>query len=181
MAATRTILVRDGYDQVTIESVAREAGVSRPTVYRRWPSKAHLVFDAAFGQPDIGDLLTGSDDFGADLHRFVRAVVEFWREPAVHAAALGILADRHRDPQLQIRAQQLLDDATRAQFAALVRHGVARGAVDAELDADTLYDTVIGSAFYAVHVLDRRDVDDCVAHLGALLLRGAAVRNQEHP
>ena len=52
MAATRKLLATDGYDQMSIESIAKEAGVSRPTIYRRWPSKAHVVFDAAFGQPD---------------------------------------------------------------------------------------------------------------------------------
>ena len=39
MTATRHLLTRDGYDQVSMDAIAKEAGVSRPTVYRRWPSK----------------------------------------------------------------------------------------------------------------------------------------------
>lgn len=182
-AATRRLLIRDGYDQVTIEAVAREAGVSRPTVYRRWPSKAHVVFDAAFHRGEAGEILTSTGDFAIDLRRFLYAVVEFWREPVVYAAALGILAERHRDPRLRIGAQQLLDEATQARFGALVRDGIRQGAVPAELDPDALYDTVIGSTFYAVHVRDISDVDAFVTHLCSLVAPGAPTqtRNRDDP
>ncbi|WP_197377301.1 TetR/AcrR family transcriptional regulator [Mycolicibacterium baixiangningiae] len=179
MSATRRLLIRDGYDQVTIEAVAREAGVSRPTVYRRWPSKAHVVFDAAFQTGGTTEILSGTGDFVTDLHRFLHAVVEFWREPVVYAAALGILAERHRHPELRIRAQQLLDEATQARFTALVRDGIDQGAVDPSMDAESLYDTVIGSTFYAVHVRDVTDVDTLVTHLCSLAMVGATSRDEE--
>lgn len=179
MSATRRLLIRDGYDQVTIEAVAREAGVSRPTVYRRWPSKAHVVFDAAFQTGGTAEILTGTGDFATDLHRFLHAVVAFWREPVVYAAALGILADRHRHPELRIRAQQLLDEATQAQFTALVRDGIGQGVVARETDPESLYDTVIGSTFFAVHVRDVADVDAYVSHLCSLAMQGAAVRDED--
>ncbi|WP_103353440.1 TetR/AcrR family transcriptional regulator [Amycolatopsis sp. CA-128772] len=44
--ATRARLVRDGYSLMTIGDIATDAGVSRPTLYRRWGSKFELVVDA---------------------------------------------------------------------------------------------------------------------------------------
>ncbi|WP_405132841.1 TetR/AcrR family transcriptional regulator [Nocardia sp. NBC_01388] len=41
--ATLKLLVEVGYDQLSIESVATEAGVGKPTIYRRYPGKAALV------------------------------------------------------------------------------------------------------------------------------------------
>jgi AcrR family transcriptional regulator len=41
--ATLKLLVEVGYDQLSIESVAAEAGVGKPTVYRRYAGKAALV------------------------------------------------------------------------------------------------------------------------------------------
>ncbi|KUI32420.1 TetR family transcriptional regulator [Mycobacterium sp. IS-1742] len=180
LEATRRILARDGYDQVTVDAVAREAGVSRPTVYRRWPSKAHIVFDAAFQTDSSDEIFTRTGDFVADLRRFLRAVVEFWREPVVYAAALGILAERHGSPELRIKAQQLLDEATQDRFTALVRDGVRQGAVAAGMDAESLYDTVIGSTFYAVYVRDISDsgIDAFVAHLCFLVTQGAPDREE---
>lgn len=179
MLAARRQLTDVGYDQVTVESIAREAGVGRPTVYRRWPSKAHVVFDAAFGSPAaIGDMFASSGDFTTDLHRFAKSVLEFWREPVVAAAALGILADRTRDPQLQIRTQQLLDEETRTQFCRLVQSGIDQGAVRPDLDADMLFDLLVGTSFYTAQVLQRdHDTDEAIERLCALVMQGVGLRN----
>ncbi len=53
---------RDGYDQVTVDAVARGAGPSRLIVYRRWPSKVDVVFDAAFQVNDASEISTGTGD-----------------------------------------------------------------------------------------------------------------------
>jgi AcrR family transcriptional regulator len=44
--ATRARLVQDGYSRMTIGDIAADAGVSRPTLYRRWGTKLELVTDA---------------------------------------------------------------------------------------------------------------------------------------
>lgn len=174
MDATRRLLVRDGYEQVTIDAIAREAGVSRPTVYRRWPSKAHVVFEAAFGQPSDAALVENSGDFETDLLVFVREVLRFWREPVVEAAALGILADRHRDRDLHIRTQQLLDERTLTEFTALVRSGVDQGLVRRDVDVDMLYQMLVGTAFYAAQIQQNDDIDILAERLCAMVIRGAA-------
>jgi len=172
MTATRRLLVHDGYDQVSVEAIAKEAGVSRPTVYRRWPSKAHVVFEAAFDGP--GDRTPEhAGDVEAEIREFIGATVEFWTEPVVRAAALGILADRARDPELHIRTQQLLDEQTRSAFTELARRGIEAGAFRPDLEIDTLYELLIGTAFYAVQVQHRTDTADLVGQLCSLVLHGA--------
>ena len=51
MAATQQLLAEVGYDDLTLALVAERAGTSRPALYRRWPSKGHLVYDALFPSP----------------------------------------------------------------------------------------------------------------------------------
>jgi AcrR family transcriptional regulator len=46
ITATRKRLVLDGYSNMTIGDIAADAGVSRPTIYRRWESKLELTIDA---------------------------------------------------------------------------------------------------------------------------------------
>ena len=43
--STSKLFALKGYEQLTIEGVAAEAGVSKQTIYRWWPSKAALVGD----------------------------------------------------------------------------------------------------------------------------------------
>lgn len=177
LAAARTLLARDGYEQLSIEQIARAAGVSRPTVYRRWPSKAHIVFDAAFGDGRDAEFPPRSGDFATDLHTFVGSALSFWSDPVVSAAALGILSERHRNPDLSIRTQQLLDESTGTTFAELVRSGIDQGAVRADVDIDMLYHLLIGTAFYLAHMgggqRSERSQDD-TRRLCALVLDGAA-------
>ena len=174
MAATRKLLAADGYDQMSIESIAKEAGVSRPTIYRRWPSKAHVVFDAAFGQPDDGEFPGNTGDFDIDLRAFVHGALTFWRDPVVEAAALGILAERRRDPELHIRTQQLLDERTVAHFRTLVSSGIEQGVVDRHVDVDAFYQLVIGTTFYQSQVVAaaESDVEQLVERLCSLVIHG---------
>jgi AcrR family transcriptional regulator len=173
MAATRALLISDGYDQVTIDAIAREAGVSRPTVYRRWPSKSHVAFEAAFGNPDEHPIPQSSGDVITDLRQFISGATEFWSDSVVQSAALGVLADRRRDPQLHIRTQQLLDEQTRHAFTDIARRGIAEGVLRDDLEIDTLYDLLVGSTFYAVQVQHRTDIEVLVDQLCSLVLRGA--------
>lgn len=179
MAATRRLLTDVGYDQVSMESIARAAGVSRPTIYRRWPSKAHVVFEAAFGTDGGTTGLPRSGDFETDLREFVRGAIAFWREPVVEAATMGILAERRRDSELHIRTQQLLDDRIRAELADLVRAGAEQGRVRPDVDTDTLFNVLVGTTFYGALVDGRDDTDQLVDKLCSLVMQGAQAREKE--
>ena len=65
--ATRARLVQDGYSRMTIGDIAADAGVSRPTLYRRWSNKFELVTDALdYGfrrQRDMYGLDRGYDQY----------------------------------------------------------------------------------------------------------------------
>ena len=66
--ASIDVLVRDGYDRLSMEGVAAAAGVGKATVYRRWCSKAELVIDAmATLKPAIDTIDTGSLDGDIEL------------------------------------------------------------------------------------------------------------------
>src|ERR1700709_2859726 len=36
---------RDGYDETTMQAIAQAAGISRPTLFRYFPSKTDIVWD----------------------------------------------------------------------------------------------------------------------------------------
>ncbi len=179
MAATRRLLTELGYEQVSMESIAKAAGVSRPTIYRRWPSKAHVVFEAAFGTPATPGLVSRTGDFETDLREFVRRTVAFWQQPVVKAATMGILADRQRDPELNIRTQRLLDDMIRGELATLVHSGAEAGVVRAGVDIDTLFNTLVGTAFYSTLVDGRGGSEHLADTLCSLVMRGVQKSRQD--
>jgi AcrR family transcriptional regulator len=76
--ATRAELADFGYAGVTYEGVARRVRTSKPVLYRRYPSRAHMVVDALPNlswQPDE-DAIAASQSLREDLLTLFGAVVD---------------------------------------------------------------------------------------------------------
>src|SRR5690349_1189723 len=83
--AARELLVESGYEETTLAAIARRAGVSVPTLYRRWPGKHELIEEAAL-HLDTFQLPRPTGDLRADLGAWVRLFLEVAMEPAARAA-----------------------------------------------------------------------------------------------
>jgi AcrR family transcriptional regulator len=169
LAATRRLLVDRGYSATTIDSIATTAGVSRPAVYRRWSSKAHLVHEALF--PDLGPE-PPADDFAAEITRLCRGALNMYGDAAVREAIPGLLNDLRSDRRMRRMLSDRLEATARSQLAARVGDAVADGTARAGISADTIMDAIAGGAWYAVCVRRVKDIDTATRELSALVLRG---------
>jgi AcrR family transcriptional regulator len=99
--ATRQLLVEVGWEGTTLSAVADRAQVNRPALYRRWPTKTHLVFDTLFGWAD--DLLPKEIDQAPDewLRTAVAISFELFGDPAVRAGTPGLLAAMASDDEMR--------------------------------------------------------------------------------
>lgn len=153
--ATRARLVRDGYTRMTIGDIAADAGVSRPTVYRRWDSKLELVIDAL----DYG-FRKQRDMYTVDLSRMEprEALVE-----AVHR-----LDPAYFNPDAMILMANFAGEADRTPglLEILRKHAIEprvellenvlaqlqqRGAVREDIDKRTIADVCFGGYFAAFY------------------------------
>jgi AcrR family transcriptional regulator len=71
--AARQCLLRAGGRRLTLAEVAREAGVSRPTVYRRWPQLESVIGDVL--TRDVLRLIADADPAGNDLESQISRIV----------------------------------------------------------------------------------------------------------
>ena len=121
-------LVERGYDGMTIDYVARLAGVGRATLYRRWSTKTAMVIDAlgrsrfaALEDPNSGDPRADFESLLGILqatvereHHIIRALaIETARHPDI-----GIALRRDLVPQ---RKEVLIGVLRRAATAGLLR------------------------------------------------------------
>jgi AcrR family transcriptional regulator len=148
LSAARQLLAEAGYQRLTLDAVARRAGVSRPTLYLRWSSKAALVHDAVFTVADPARALAESDDLLADLAALVHGAVSTFGDPVVAAAVPGLVADYRDHPELREALRDRVDRPVRAQFQALIARAVERGEVDGDIDADALFDALVGAVVF---------------------------------
>src|SRR5918997_2182984 len=80
LAAAGRILLRDGMRAVTFDRVAAEAGSSKMTLYKWWPSPGALAAEAYFAQSRRALEFPDTGDVRADLIAQLRAFVHWLKE-----------------------------------------------------------------------------------------------------
>jgi AcrR family transcriptional regulator len=135
-----------GYRGVTIEGVARQVKRARTSLYRRWPSKRHLVADAVvseLGAQPASD--TGS--LRKDLKAAVRTLLTAFAGP-LGKALPGLVADMALDPVLARMIQEKVLMVRRRSIRAALERGMARGESDHGLDIELLIDMLTGPFYF---------------------------------
>ena len=146
LETTLEILNDKGYAGLTIDGVAAQTGVGRPTIYRRWRSKPALVIAALMQAPSAAP----APDTGAlrdDLLAFQRDQVRLMDQPASRRITAGLVADLVADPEL---AETYLTDYVGLRQASVfdaLQRGIERGELRPDADVSLIYDLLIGTLF----------------------------------
>lgn len=165
-----------GLRGLTMQAVAQRSGVSKATLYRWWPDKAHLVLDAYRSKSarDISAPVTGDlrPDLIAHLGHIAHALGTLHSAPAVAAITIAA-ADNdsfgalYRETLLRERRRALLDVLVAAR-----RRGQVRVSADLEV--------VVDAAYGAIHhrlLLSRAPIDGpFIAALVDLVVAGVQTR-----
>ncbi len=140
VAAVLSVLRTSGYRSVTIERIARDVQRARTSIYRRWPSKRHLVAYAVISElgekpaPDTGSLRR-------DLEGAVRTLWNAFGGPLGQALG-GLVGEMAQDEELAatIRQEVLASrrESMRAAFERAAQRGELRDGLDVELILDML-------------------------------------------
>lgn len=177
--ATRRSLVEVGYAATTLEGVARRAGVSRPTIYRRWPNKAMLVHEAVFPLP--APFPDGPRDLADEIALLVRGLVDFFAPEHVRAAVPGLMAELRDDPELRSCFAARLETEARRTFAVdVLAPAVEDRRARSGLDPDVVLDLLTGAVVVATCVRRVDDLDAFAAALTDVLLHGIAAVDAAH-
>jgi AcrR family transcriptional regulator len=147
LRSTFKILNAQGYAALTIEGVAADANVGRPTIYRRWPSKPALVVAALVSSDRLALPLPDRGSLRADLVALQAHQVELMDSPQSRRVTAGLVADLATDPELaEIYVTQYLAPR-RATVWQLLQRGVDRGELVADTDFAFVYDLLMGPLF----------------------------------
>ena len=147
LEATLEMLNEQGYGGVTIDGVAARAGVSRPTIYRRWPSKPALVVTALVQSARLAVPMQDTGSLRRDLVAFQRHQVELMSSPEARRITAGLVADLADDPELADTYVSQYLAPRRAQVWQLLQRGIDRGELAADVDLAFIYDLLVGPLF----------------------------------
>ncbi|ODN69091.1 TetR/AcrR family transcriptional regulator [Methylobrevis pamukkalensis] len=172
LEAAEALLLEAGYGGFSIEAVARRARAGKPTIYRWWPSKAALLLDVYHRQKDepAPDPAASLED---ELVTFVVHLLRFWSTGASGDTFRAIVAEAQSDPEAR-RALKAYIDSRRQLFVERVACRKAAGTVPATLDADLVWESVIGLAWRRLLSFELAVDADRLRRLVRALLAGLA-------
>jgi AcrR family transcriptional regulator len=150
IAAVQRQLGDVGFAQMSIESVAAEAGVTRPTIYRRWPTKEDLATAAIAALQIPKPVSVAADTWSAIRAELVHFRRSLERPNGMSLVGMVLLEER-RVPDLAALFRTRLVEPRRARLAALFREGIDRGEIRADADVNGAVAMAIGS-FYAHYI-----------------------------
>lgn len=162
-----------GYRRLTMEGVAAAAGVSKPTLYLRWPGKAELVV-AAHERVRLAQAPEPTGDLRADLVAQLRHLADTFARLGM--SVIGVcLAEEEGLPDLiaGLRARSL--EPGRAILREAMRAAAARGELPEDADVETAIETAVG-AYYARYLAGQPFDDGWPERVADATLRGLGWR-----
>lgn len=148
LTAAFDLLQETGYAKLSIEGIAARAGVGKQTIYRWWPSKGAVIFDAFLmlsettegGPPTLPD--TG--DLAADLTVVLRATVEEMNDPRYEQPMRALATEIALDPELAAAYAERLDGPLKEAKRQRLRSAQQAGQIADDVDLGVAVDMIWG-------------------------------------
>ncbi len=175
LSATTKLLTSEGYARLTLSKVAARARASKSTIYRRWPTKEHLVIEAFNRWPtlvprDKGDLL-------ADLMDLYRQSVRLLYRPPSNAIMPTLIAERARNPALAAVFDPVMD-RRRDPVRVVLNRAIERRELPRETDVELAIDAITGAAYLRMYFVDGDLSAKGMKKIFILVLRGLGAKTR---
>ena len=146
LAATLDELVDVGYAQLSLEAIARRAGVHKTTVYRRWGSREAVLEDALLAYADRRVPIPNTGSLRGDLEELVRNVVENVSSPQTEAILRALVAAADRDRALAEIGRRYWERRF-ALAGEIARRAAARGELSPEVDPSFVIEALVAPIY----------------------------------
>jgi AcrR family transcriptional regulator len=146
VAAVLHVLKTRGYRAVTIAGIARRVKTARTSLYRRWPSKRHLVAYAVLSEMGASPA-ADTGQLREDLEAATRTLLRAFAGPLGQALP-GLVADMAQDPELAAIIREEVLAARRKSMRDAFERASARGEIREGLEIELLLDMLTGPFYY---------------------------------
>jgi AcrR family transcriptional regulator len=177
--AVRSLVQRAGFEAVSHQQVAAEAGIGRATVYRHWPSRTDLLLDA-LTEVQAPRSWRSSGDLGVDLARELGRLQRTLSGSPLVPELVALIGRAEWDAELRETEARLLASGTAGLRRAL-EAAIERRELHADHDLDTTIARLAGPLFYR-RVLAHAPLDDAfVASIVAAFIHEVSAAHRSGP
>ncbi|GHP18499.1 TetR family transcriptional regulator [Rhodococcus sp. NKCM2511] len=137
-----------GFGRLSMEGVAKRAGVGKSALYRRWPSKVDMVvsvlseFSVDISRiPDTGSLY-------GDLRATLDNLMEWIGDPRFARIFPDLVAESARTPRLAQLHMELIGIPRRERAIRVFERAIDRGEMAAGFDLELALDLLAGTVYW---------------------------------
>ncbi len=161
--ATNRLLETQSVGELTINGIAKAAGVSRPAIYRRWSNPREIALDSflesasrSIPTPSAGNPIEAFSEHVLAMTRFMRG-----RGGRIIAELIG--EGQSDSEMLTLFRERFLADR-RAQARALIERGISEGVFEPTIDIELVIDLYAGAIYHRA-LLHHAELDDNFARV----------------
>jgi AcrR family transcriptional regulator len=143
IAATLAELAESGYLALSLENVARRAGVHKTTLYRRWGTREELVLEAMLDRASERIPVPDTGSFRQDLLELARTAAANAATPEVAAMARAVAGQASHDSRLAAANRRFWDERL-TMDGVIVERAIQRGEIAPGTDPRRVIESVLG-------------------------------------
>lgn len=162
-------LAEVGYGRLSIEAVARRAGVGKTAIYRRWGNKLEMVLEIVSDVAGRSVPLPDTGSFGGDLELLMMIVSRALRHRIASQIIPDLMAEASRNPQIAETLQTALRTHQQAVGDKLVGQAIARGELPEDTDPQLVVDLILGPLYWRLAVSRNPITDEYLEKLTAAI------------
>ena len=148
LTAALELAGEEGASKLCIEGIAARARVGKQTIYRWWPSKEAVLFDAFLGRGDSHDghppSLPDTGDLEADLKQALRATLAELDDPSYDEPMRALTAAIAHDAELAAAYAERLEGPLRQARRERLRSAQDAGELAHDVDLDVAVELIWG-------------------------------------
>lgn len=167
--ATRRLLSHTSVQKLSIEAIARKAGVGKTTIYRWWPNKSAVVMEAIFSQPAFHNIMPTPRNA---VEGVTMQIDKLCRQLAGKngRTVAEIIGEAQPDTEsLKIFINTFLQDRYNT-LNSYIEGGKQTGEFDDALDTDSAIDVILGPIFF--RLISGQELDDAfISDMTAMLIK----------
>ncbi len=157
LESTRRLLTHVSVQKLSIEAIARKAGVGKTTIYRWWPNKSAVVMEAIFSQPAFNNIMqtprNADEGVRAQIDKLCRQL------SAKNGRTVAeIIGEAQSEPEaLKIFINSFLQERYNT-LSSYIEGGKQTGEFAQDIDTDSAIDVILGPIFF--RLISGQELDD---------------------
>jgi AcrR family transcriptional regulator len=176
LRAVGEVLLGEGSADLTFERISRQAGVSKTTLYKWWPSRGALALDGYFHAVEDTLAFPDTGDIRADLISQLRAFGKIMTTTPGGRVLTELIGQSQTDEDLAVSFRRLYSSHRRRLAGERLERAQELGQIRPEVDVQIIVDQLWGAVYHRLLIPDEPVTDHFLNGLVSNLLDGVSPR-----